>query len=206
MKELLAVSKGLKPADLVVTNGKIVNVFSNGMVPLQGLTGIDPAELGIKEKVRGIIMKQLCEQFEGEALKAAVKENIDILIVDEVLAVGDMAFQKKCLTKMRSAAKQDGRTVLYVSHNMNTIRQLCDRCIVLEKGKVAFIALAKAYFAGGGQQYTVTVVSPEDLLDALENPDRHRDLIVRVGGYSGRFVELSKELQDNVIARTSLEV
>lgn len=58
--------------------------------------------------------------------------------MDEVLAVGDMAFQKKCLTKMRSAAKQDGRTVLYVSHNMNTIRQLCDRCIVLEKGKVVF--------------------------------------------------------------------
>ncbi len=39
---------------------------------------------------------------------------------------------------MREAAKQDGRTVLYVSHNMNTIRQLCDRCIVLDKGKVVF--------------------------------------------------------------------
>jgi lipopolysaccharide transport system ATP-binding protein len=49
-----------------------------------------------------------------------------------------MAFQKKCLTKMRSAAKVDGRTVLYVSHNMNTIRQLCDRCIVLDKGRVVF--------------------------------------------------------------------
>ena len=49
-----------------------------------------------------------------------------------------MAFQQKCLTKMREAAKQEGRTVLYVSHNMNTIRQLCDRCIVLDKGKVIF--------------------------------------------------------------------
>ena len=58
--------------------------------------------------------------------------------MDEVLAVGDMAFQKKCLDKMRDAAQLEGRTVLYVSHNMNTIRQLCNRCIVLSKGKVIF--------------------------------------------------------------------
>lgn len=62
----------------------------------------------------------------------------EIMIMDEVLAVGDMAFQKKCLDKMRDAAKKVGRTVLYVSHNMNTIRQLCDRCVVLDKGKVVF--------------------------------------------------------------------
>jgi len=60
------------------------------------------------------------------------------MIMDEVLAVGDMAFQKKCLDKMRDAAKKEGRTVLYVSHNMNTIRQLCDRCVVLDQGKVVF--------------------------------------------------------------------
>lgn len=62
----------------------------------------------------------------------------EIMIMDEVLAVGDMAFQKKCLDKMRDAANKQGRTVLYVSHNMNTIRQLCDRCIVLDKGKIVF--------------------------------------------------------------------
>ena len=62
----------------------------------------------------------------------------EIMIMDEVLAVGDMKFQKKCLTKMRQAAQRDGKTVLYVSHNMATIRDLCDRCIVLDKGKVVF--------------------------------------------------------------------
>jgi lipopolysaccharide transport system ATP-binding protein len=61
------------------------------------------------------------------------------MIMDEVLAVGDMAFQKKCLDKMRDVAKKEGRTVLYVSHNMNTIRQLCDRCVVLDKGKIIFV-------------------------------------------------------------------
>ena len=62
----------------------------------------------------------------------------EIIIMDEVLAVGDMAFQTKCLGKMREAAKQEGRTVLYVSHNMNTIRTLCDRCIVLDQGRIVY--------------------------------------------------------------------
>lgn len=75
-----------------------------------------------------------------------------------------------------------------------------------EKGKASFIALAKSYFSGGGQQYTITVVSPEDLLDAKENPENHRNLIVRVGGYSDYFVNLSEELQDNVIERTFMGI
>lgn len=61
----------------------------------------------------------------------------EILIVDEVLAVGDVQFQKKCLNKMEDVGKE-GRTVLFVSHNMQTIRALCDRGIVLESGSVAF--------------------------------------------------------------------
>lgn len=74
-----------------------------------------------------------------------------------------------------------------------------------DKGKASFIALAKAYFAGGGQQYTVTVVSPEDLLDAKEHPENHRNLIVRVGGYSDYFTNLTDELQNNVIERTFMD-
>ena len=72
------------------------------------------------------------------AFSVAAHLDSEIMIMDEVLAVGDMAFQKKCLTKMRETAKVYGRTVLYVSHNMNTIRQLCDRCVVLDHGQVIF--------------------------------------------------------------------
>ena len=75
-----------------------------------------------------------------------------------------------------------------------------------EKGKASFIALAKAFFLSGGQQYTVTVVSPEDLLDAKEHPENHRNLIVRVGGYSDYFVNLGDELQNNVIERTFMNM
>ncbi len=72
------------------------------------------------------------------AFSVAAHLRSEIMIMDEVLAVGDMAFQHKCLDKMREAAEQEGRTVLYVSHNMNTIRRLCKRCIVLEKGKIIY--------------------------------------------------------------------
>lgn len=72
------------------------------------------------------------------AFSVAAHLDSEIMIMDEVLAVGDMAFQKKCLDRMRDAAQLEGRTVLYVSHNMNTIRQLCNRCIVLSKGRVIF--------------------------------------------------------------------
>jgi lipopolysaccharide transport system ATP-binding protein len=61
----------------------------------------------------------------------------DVLIVDEVLAVGDAGFQAKCLGKMESVARE-GRTVLFVSHNMAAIENLCDRVILLDMGKVAF--------------------------------------------------------------------
>ena len=72
------------------------------------------------------------------AFAVAAHLDSEIMVMDEVLAVGDMKFQKKCLGKMGDAANNDGRTVLYVSHNMNTIRQLCTRCIVLDHGKMIF--------------------------------------------------------------------
>src|SRR5271157_6301162 len=60
----------------------------------------------------------------------------DILIVDEVLSVGDAAFQKKCLGKMDSASKKEGRTILVVSHNLQSILQLCNRGVLLQDGCV----------------------------------------------------------------------
>jgi len=69
------------------------------------------------------------------AFAVAAHLDPDILIVDEVLAVGDGAFQKKCLGKMNDVAKE-GRTVLFVSHNMDTVARLCSKAIILEKGKI----------------------------------------------------------------------
>ena len=60
----------------------------------------------------------------------------EILIVDEVLAVGDAQFQKKCLGKMEDVSKNEGRTVLFVSHNMGVVSKLCNKGILLNKGKI----------------------------------------------------------------------
>jgi len=62
----------------------------------------------------------------------------EILVVDEVLAVGDAEFQKKCLGKMNDISRNDGRTVLFVSHNLSAVKQLCTKGILLNKGKLCF--------------------------------------------------------------------
>ena len=120
------------------------NVYLNGAI-----LGMTKAEIDAKmediiefSEVRDFIDTPVKRYSSGMFVKLAfsVAAHLDseIMIMDEVLAVGDMAFQKKCLDKMRSAAKEEGRTVLYVSHNMNTIRRLCDRCIVLNQGRIIF--------------------------------------------------------------------
>jgi lipopolysaccharide transport system ATP-binding protein len=62
----------------------------------------------------------------------------DILIVDEVLAVGDAEFQKKAIGKMQDISSEGGRTVLFVSHNMAAVKSLCTRCVVLDNGFVTY--------------------------------------------------------------------
>ncbi|MHB1117903.1 MAG: ABC transporter ATP-binding protein [Minisyncoccota bacterium] len=70
------------------------------------------------------------------AFSVAAHMEPDILLVDEVLAVGDAEFQKKCLGKMEEVTNKEGRTILFVSHNMSAIQRLCPKTIWLEKGKV----------------------------------------------------------------------
>ena len=72
------------------------------------------------------------------AFSVAAHLDAEIVIMDEVLAVGDIAFQKKCIDKMNEIARSENRTILYVSHNMGTIRALCDRCLLLEKGRLVY--------------------------------------------------------------------
>jgi lipopolysaccharide transport system ATP-binding protein len=84
------------------------------------------------------------------AFAVAAHLRTEILIVDEVLAVGDIAFQHKCLDKMREVTEA-GRTVLFVSHNMGTMESLCERCLLLSEGRVASIGNTREVV----QQYLV---------------------------------------------------
>ena len=120
------------------------NIYLNGAI-----LGMSKAE--VDRKMEDIIEFSECRQFIDTPVKryssgmyvklafsVAAHLDSEIMIMDEVLAVGDMKFQQKCLNKMKEVSEKEGRTVLYVSHNMNTIRQLCDRCVVLQKGEVIF--------------------------------------------------------------------
>ncbi|MCZ4244696.1 ABC transporter ATP-binding protein [Pedobacter punctiformis] len=77
------------------------------------------------------------------AFAVAAHLESEILIVDEVLAVGDAEFQKKCLGKMNEVSKSEGRTVLFVSHNMGSVRHLCDNGILLKNGKISSVGNIK---------------------------------------------------------------
>ncbi len=120
------------------------NVYLNGAI-----LGMTRAE--VSSKIDQIIEFSECARFIDTPVKRyssgmyvklafAVAAHLDseILVMDEVLAVGDMKFQQKCLGKMGDVSSSEGRTVLYVSHNMNTIRQLCNRCIVLDHGNLVY--------------------------------------------------------------------
>jgi lipopolysaccharide transport system ATP-binding protein len=71
------------------------------------------------------------------AFAVAAHLDADVLIVDEVLAVGDVQFQKKCLQKMELVSRKNGRTVLFVSHNMATLQNLCTQGVLLEQGRIS---------------------------------------------------------------------
>ena len=120
------------------------NIYMNGAI-----LGMTKAE--IDAKIEEIIDFSECRQFIDTPVKryssgmyvklafsVAAHLDSEIMIMDEVLAVGDMAFQRKCIEKMSQVSETEGRTILYVSHNMNTIRQLCSRCVVLDHGHLVF--------------------------------------------------------------------
>ncbi len=120
------------------------NVFLNGAI-----LGMKQAE--IREKFDEIVAFSEVERFIDTPVKryssgmfvrlafsVAAHLEPEILVVDEVLAVGDASFQRKCLGKMEATGRE-GRTVLFVSHNMGAVRSLCDRVVWLEDGKVRLI-------------------------------------------------------------------
>lgn len=120
------------------------NIYLNGAI-----LGMTKAEIRAKENE--IIVFSGCERYVDTPVKryssgmrvrlafavAAFLEP-DILVIDEVLAVGDAEFQKKAIGKMQDISKTDGRTVLFVSHNMAAVKNLCTRAIVLEHGSTVF--------------------------------------------------------------------
>lgn len=172
------------------------NVYLNGAI-----LGMNRDE--VSAKMDDIIAFSECEQFIDTPVKryssgmfvklafsVAAHLDAEIMIMDEVLAVGDMRFQKKCIKKMRSLAEEENRTVLYVSHNMNTIQDLCSRCVVLEKGQKIYdgsVEEAIRYYLGGDRD---EFFSYEYKDDQHKEPVRRNDLCLKNVKYNGRTTNL----------------
>lgn len=137
------------------------NIYMNGAI-----LGMSKAE--ITRKLDEIIDFSGCERYIDTPVKRyssgmmvrlgfAVAAHLDpeILVVDEVLAVGDAEFQKRAIGKMQEVSKGEGRTVLFVSHNMTAVRNLCQRGILLENGRMVadgdVNSVVSAYLRGGAE-------------------------------------------------------
>lgn len=171
------------------------NVYLNGAILGMTKKEIDAKMEDIIEfsEVRQFIDTPVKRYSSGMYVKLAfsVAAHLDseILIMDEVLAVGDMAFQNKCIQKMREVA-DSGRTILYVSHNMSTIRTLCDRCIVLNHGQIQYdgdVNAAIGIYMSTGDNAEKTYYGPNDLIRGNHCTLQHKLYSVEILGESNRF-------------------
>ncbi|RME72562.1 MAG: ABC transporter ATP-binding protein [Verrucomicrobia bacterium] len=175
------------------------NIFLNGAV-----LGMSRAE--IKQKFDEIVAFAEVDRFLDTPVKRyssgmyvrlafAVAAHLEpeILIVDEVLAVGDAAFQAKCLGKMGEVASHDGRTILFVSHNMTAVQSLCHRAVMLDQGKV----VCEGNTAKVVQQY-LSDVSRVEAVPLDDREDRDGDGSIRM-----RWIKVSGCDEDGVIRTNS---
>ena len=148
LSSLLEVGTGFHPE----LSGKD-NVYLNG-----ALLGMNRAEIkeqydaiidfaGIPEFMETPVKHYSSGMYVRLAFSVAAHLRTDVLLIDEVLAVGDAAFQKKCLQRTEQVRKEEGRTVLFVSHNMSAVRDLCSEVIWLDRGKVRTIGDAETITA-----------------------------------------------------------
>ena len=118
------------------------NIFLNGAI-----LGMTRAEIkrkfdemvdfaGVEKFLDTPVKRYSSGMYVRLAFSVAAHLEPEILIVDEVLAVGDAEFQKKCLGKMEDVSKGEGRTVLFVSHNMSAVQSLCRRVMLIDKGNI----------------------------------------------------------------------
>lgn len=184
------------------------NIYLNGAI-----LGMSKAE--IKAKEDEIIDFSGCEGYIDTPVKRyssgmrvrlafAVAAHLepDILVVDEVLAVGDAEFQKKAIGKMQNISKGQGRTVLFVSHNMAAVKSLCTRAMVLEHGKTVF--------EGGTDEavdfYLNIAKKKSNFYEVSERSDRNYVKSVKVLTNKIGFQEFNEEIKIEIVAHSNNKI
>ncbi len=128
------------------------------------------------------------------AFAVAAHLDTEVLLVDEVLAVGDAEFQRKCVGRMRELSQTKGRAVLFVSHNDASIRQLCPRSVWLKNGLVHM---------DGGSDEVLTNYLDEQFKESLLSTWLDLDAASRTGSGEARFVQARIDVDDRPDARTA---
>jgi len=132
----------------------------------------------------------------------------EIMIMDEVLAVGDLNFQRKCLDRMKQLAETENRTIIYVSHAMRTVRNLCDRCIVLEKGKKVYDGeVEKAIDLYAGKQFDTPAKLFTDNIERTQKTiDGVRFDSIEVHNHSGWKINYGSCLDFSITVKASCDL
>lgn len=139
----------------------------------------------------------------------------EILIVDEVLAVGDAEFQKKCLGKMEDVSTKDGRTVLLVSHQMPAIQNLCTRCILMDRGRLiqqggtdeivnAYMTQGASLAAGGLDNRPDRAGKGEVRVTSIDLRDESGNIIREAISGNDVYLSLSYTVEDGIVLNDSL--
>ena len=179
------------------------NIFLNGAI--LGMTRHE-----IQRKLDEIIDFSGCERYIDTPVKryssgmmvrlgfavAAFLEP-EILVVDEVLAVGDAEFQKKAIGKMQDVSKGEGRTVLFVSHNMASVKKLCTKGVLLENGQLKFMGgieeTIDEYLSDSNQAELGELIKMQSLTSSLEILD------FTINGQRTNYIEISPENKNEIV-------
>jgi len=186
---LLEVGTGFHPEltgrENILLNGAILGMRRTEILKKSGLIA-EFADIG--QFLDTPVKRYSSGMYVRLAFAVAVHLEPDILLIDEVLAVGDAEFQKKCLQKMEEVTQKDGRTIIFVSHNISAIERLCPKSILLDKGRAQkygptseVVEYYSNQHAASGMGFVYTP-SPKDNLE----PDSAEFLGASVGGQSGQ--------------------
>jgi lipopolysaccharide transport system ATP-binding protein len=179
------------------------NIFLNGTI-----LGMRKAEVvrkfdeivsfaGVEKFINTPVKRYSSGMYVRLAFAVAAHLEPDVLIVDEVLAVGDLDFQKKCLRRMESAARE-GRTVLFVSHNLAAIQAITTRCVELQHGRVVFEGESRAAV----QRYMHREVDDQGVYNLADQVRAHSGLSREVELIDGRLTSVKTGSEGTVLSFT----
>lgn len=185
------------------------NIFLNGAI-----LGMRKAEIkrkfdeivdfaGVERYIDTPVKRYSSGMYVRLAFAVAAHLESEILIVDEVLAVGDAEFQKKCLGKMGDVSKGEGRTVLFVSHNMAAVQKLCDNAISLNNGKIdnigeiGFVVEKYLLKTDGTSSYFASSTDKKGYFTSIKLSDDRGEIVNTFVYKSMPKIEITYFLKDN---------